>query len=89
MSRKIFAAPIAALALIAAAPVPSAALASANANASEPQANSARSGEAGKPAKAERKICKTFTMTGSHTRSERLCLTRAQWKDFEAAQEEN
>ena len=85
MSRKIFAAPIAALALIAAAPVPSAALAS---NSEQP-ASASQSAESGKPAKAERKICKSFTMSGSNMRSERLCLTRAQWKDFYAAQEEN
>ena len=85
MTRKIFAAPIAALALIAAAPVPSAALAS---NSSQPQsASGSQRGDA--PAKAERKICKTFHMSGSHAKAERLCLTRAQWKDFNDAQEEN
>ena len=86
MTRKIFAAPIAALALIAAAPVPSAALASNN---SQPtSATGSRSGDAAS-AKSERKICKTFHMSGSHAKPERLCLTRAQWKEFNDAQEQN
>ena len=84
MTRKIFAAPIAALALIAAAPVPSAALASN----SQSQNASGQSGEA-PAAKGERKICKTFHMSGSHARPERLCMTRAQWKEFDAAQDDN
>ena len=85
MTRKIFAAPIAALALIAAAPVPSAALAG------NSQSQSSPSGETRDTtaAKSERKICKTFHMSGSHARADRLCLTRAQWKEFDAAQEEN
>jgi hypothetical protein len=78
MTRKIFAAPIAALALIAAAPVPSAAMAS---NSQPQSVSSDRSGQA-QPAKAERKICRTFYMSGSHVRGERLCLTRAQWKEY-------
>ena len=85
MTRKIFAAPIAALALIAAAPVPSAALAS---NSQSQASSSGQSGEA-PAAKSERKICKTFHMSGSHARAERLCLTRAQWKEFDDAQEQN
>lgn len=85
MIRTIFAAPIAALVLIAAAPVPSAALAS---NSSQPQGVSgSQSGQP--PAKAERKICKTFYMSGSHARSERLCLTKAQWKEYNDSQAEN
>jgi hypothetical protein len=85
MTRKIFAAPIAALVLIAAAPAPSVALASN----SQPQSVSGnQSGEAS-AAKSERKICKTFYMSGSHVRGERLCMTRAQWKEFNEAQEQN
>ena len=85
MTRKIFAAPIAALALIAAAPVPSAALAS---NSQPQSASGGQSGEA-PAAKSERKICKTFYMSGSHVRSERLCLTRAQWKEYNETQAED
>jgi hypothetical protein len=85
MTRKILAAPIAALALIAAAPVPSAVLAS---NSQPQSVSSGQSGEA-PAAKGERKICKKFYMSGSHVRGERLCLTRAQWKDFNEAQEQN
>ena len=85
MTRTIFAAPIAALVLIAAAPVPSAALAS---NASQaPSASDGKSGDA--PAKADRKFCKTFYMSGSHARRERLCLTRAQWKEYNDAATED
>jgi hypothetical protein len=85
MTRRIFAAPIAALTLIAAAPVPSAALAS---NSQSQSSESGKSDEA-RAAKGDRKICKTFHMSGSHARSERLCMTRAQWKEFDAAQEQN
>ena len=82
MSGRIIAVPFAALALIAAAPVPSAALAgSAQGNSSADS-----SGQQGKAAKPERKICKNFDMSGSHI-PERLCLTRAQWREFEAMME--
>ena len=85
MTRKIFSAPIAALALIAAAPAPSAALA----GNSQPQSASGNSSEGARAAKSERKICRTFYMSGSHVKGERLCLTRAQWKEFNATQEQN
>ena len=85
MTRKIFAAPIAALVLMAAAPVPSAALA---AESSQPQTATAGQPKQA-PAKAERKFCKTFYMSGSHARSERLCLTRAQWKEYNDAAPED
>ena len=84
MTRKIFAAPIAALALIAAAPVPSAALAG---NSDQQTATGSQS--RAPAAKSERKICKTFNTTGSHAKPERLCMTRAEWKEFDALQEEN
>lgn len=85
MTRKIFAAPIAALALIAAAPVPSAALAG------NGQSQASSNGQSGQTpaAKSERKICKYFANSASRMRGERLCLTPAQWKEFDAAQEEN
>jgi hypothetical protein len=31
--------------------------------------------------KAEKKICRTEKMTGSLTRSTRICLTEAQWRE--------
>ncbi|HEY5720849.1 MAG TPA: hypothetical protein VIT45_00865 [Allosphingosinicella sp.] len=85
MTRKIFAAPIAALVLIAAAPVPSAALAG---NSDQQSATGSQSQKA-RTAKAERKICRTFYMSGSHVKGERLCLTPAQWKEFNESQSEN
>ena len=35
-------------------------------------------------AKSEKKICKTFENTASRMKREKLCLTRAQWKKFDA-----
>jgi hypothetical protein len=32
----------------------------------------------------ERKICKTFANTETRMRSERLCLTKSQWREFDA-----
>ena len=40
----------------------------------------------GYKAKAERKKCKTFENSAMRTKRERLCLTAAEWKKFEAAQ---
>ena len=37
-------------------------------------------------AKPERKTCRTFENTVSRMKSERLCLTREQWKKFEETQ---
>ena len=39
---------------------------------------------AGAAAKSEKKICKTFENTASRMKREKLCLTRAQWKKFDA-----
>lgn len=35
-------------------------------------------------AKEEKKICRTERMTGSLTRSTRVCLTEAQWREVHA-----
>jgi isocitrate dehydrogenase len=35
---------------------------------------------------AEKKICRTFKNTVSRMKSEKLCMTRAAWKKFEAEQ---
>ena len=84
MFRKVYAAPFAALILAAAAPaVPTAALASGQ----EQQNASGSSGGSAEPAKAERKICKNFPDTVSRMRTKRLCLTQAQWREFEDAQQ--
>jgi hypothetical protein len=84
MFRKAYAAPLAALALIAAAPVPSAALAS---NDDQRNASASQAGD-DTSAKAERKTCKTFPDTVSRMHSKRLCLTQAQWREFNAAQQD-
>ncbi|MEA3039806.1 MAG: hypothetical protein QOE79_2319 [Sphingomonadales bacterium] len=56
-------------------------------------ANAAATAEAGSPAavsadrdKGERKICKTFEYSASRLKREKLCLTRDEWKKFEADQ---
>jgi hypothetical protein len=36
--------------------------------------------------KGERRICKTFENTASRMKREKVCLTRQQWKKFEAEQ---
>ena len=84
MFRKIYAAPLAALILTAAAPAaPSIAMAS-----NQEQSNAAgSSGESNETAKSERKTCKYFANTASRMRGKRLCLTQAQWREFNAAQD--
>ncbi|KRA83420.1 hypothetical protein [Altererythrobacter sp. Root672] len=49
------------------------ALAGVSASAQEQQAE---------PAKDEKKICRTERVTGSLTRSSRICLTAAQWREL-------
>jgi len=39
----------------------------------------------GEKAKAERKKCRTFENSAMRTKRERLCLTAAEWKKFDAA----
>jgi hypothetical protein len=83
MKRNYLLAP-AALLVLAAAPVlaergrPDAAASEATAP-SEPTAT-------GAPAKAEPRICRTFENSASRMKSERVCLTRQEWKKFDAAQ---
>jgi len=36
-------------------------------------------------AEQEKKICKTEKVTGSRTRTQRICLTEAQWRELAAA----
>jgi hypothetical protein len=56
-------------------------------------ANAAATAEGGSAAavesdkdKAGRKICKTFEYSASRLKREKLCLTRDEWKKFEADQ---
>jgi hypothetical protein len=84
MFRKIYAVPLAALILTAAAPAaPGVAMAS-----NQEQSNAAGSSqESNETAKAERKTCKNFPDTVSRMRTKRLCLTKEQWREFEDAQQ--
>ena len=81
MSIKLILASTAALALAAGAPAQAAKSRSDQAAESDGGASDAR-------AKDERKTCKTFDNTTSRMKRERLCLTREQWRKFEADQEE-
>ena len=84
MFRKSHLIPIAALVLIAAAP-PSVALAS---NGEQQNLTSEQSGGSDSTAKAERKICKTLPDTARRTATKRLCMTRAEWREFNAAMQD-
>lgn len=46
----------------------------------------AEQGTGASGAKNERRICKTFEASESRMKRTRLCLTREQWKKFEAEQ---
>ena len=72
MTRTAIFAPLAALSLVAAGASPAFAKSQ----------NEGAATSAG--AKAERKICKTIDATGARTRSEKVCLTKAQWKKLDA-----
>lgn len=77
MSIKMIFASTAALAMVAGTP------AFAAKSQSEQVAASDSGGDAGVKA---RKICRTFKNTISRLKREKLCLTRADWKKFEAEQ---
>ena len=78
MTKTRFFAPLAAAALLAAGSAPAFAKSEGSQNSSGSAAASAEAGE--------RKICKRFDNSASRLRSERLCLTKAEWKKFEAAE---
>ena len=81
MSIRILFASTAALALIAGTP------AVAGKNHGAQAAGSAQaSGGGGAKAKEARKTCRTFHATGSHSKVERLCLTKEGWRKFEESQ---
>jgi len=83
MFSKAFAAPLAALSLIAAAIPAGAAKSPEEQNGSAARSDNARTDNG----KAERKICKRFENSASRMGSIRLCLTQAQWREFEQARE--
>ncbi|MEA3009388.1 MAG: hypothetical protein QOJ91_1080 [Sphingomonadales bacterium] len=82
MSIKLVFASTAALAMVAA--TPAFAARSQNQN---PQVALPESG-GGDAAQAPRKTCRTFQNTVSRVKATKLCLTRAEWKKFEAEQSE-
>jgi hypothetical protein len=77
--------PIAALVLVAAAPAPSAALASSG---EQQNVTSDQFGGSDATAKGERKICKTLANTARRTDTKRLCMTRAEWREFNDAMQD-
>ncbi len=85
MFRKACFVPLAAVILTAAAPAPSAALAS---NGERQTVASDQSGGSEPSAKADRKICKTLANTARRVDTKRLCMTRAEWREFNDAMQE-
>lgn len=81
MTIKLIFAASAALALVAGAPAFAA-------KSQNRQTVGSDGGGSGAKAKGERKTCRTFDSTESRMKREKLCLTRAQWKKFEAEQAE-
>ncbi len=84
MIRKAYFIPLAAVVLAAAAPAPTSALAS---NPGPQNVASDQSGGGDSTAKPERKICKTLANTARRVDTKRLCLTRAEWREFNEAME--
>jgi hypothetical protein len=82
MFSKARAAPLAAFALIAAAPITTAPVAG-----QDHQSGSASRSVGAEAGKAERKTCKRFENIASRMRATTLCLTKSQWREFNAAQE--
>jgi hypothetical protein len=79
MSIKFILASTAALALVAGSPAFAA-------RAQGEQASTAGAASDGGKAKSERKTCRTFIGSDSRMKRDRLCLTRSEWKKFEATQ---
>jgi hypothetical protein len=80
MSIKLILASTAALAMVAGTPAFAA-------KGNQSEQNSAGGGGESAEAKGEKKICKTFDASENRLNRTRLCLTREQWKKFEAEQE--
>ena len=49
-------------------------------------AKTAQDEPTGGSAKVEKKTCRTFQNSASRLKSTKLCLTKAEWKKFDAAQ---
>ena len=81
MSIKFIFASTAALALVAGTPAFAA-------KAQSEQASTASTANYGGKTKSERRTCRTFIGSASRMKKDRLCLTRAEWKKFEATQSE-
>jgi hypothetical protein len=81
MSIKLIFASTAALALVAGTPAFAA-------KSQSEQVAASDNGAAGSDAKAkgERKTCRTIDNTESRMKRQRLCFTKAQWKQFDQAQ---
>ena len=77
MKTKLIFASTAALALVAAAPAQAA-------KSQDRQAAESEGAAAGAKEKGERKICRTFERTDSRMKADKVCLTRAEWKKFDA-----
>jgi hypothetical protein len=82
MGIKVIFASTAALVLVAGAPAHAARDQAERASATD----SADGVAAGAAAKEERKTCRTYANSASRMKRERLCLTRQQWKKFDAEQ---
>jgi hypothetical protein len=76
MSIKLAIASAAALAMVAGTP----------AFAAKSQNPQAMASDSGGGAGVEKKICRSFQNTVSRVKREKLCLTKAEWKKFEADQ---
>jgi hypothetical protein len=80
MSSKMILASVAALAMAAGTP----AFAAKDQN----RQVGASDSDGGAGEKVEKKTCRTFPNSASRMKSERLCLTKAEWKKFEESQNE-
>jgi hypothetical protein len=78
MNIKLIFASTAALAMVAGSP----------AFAAKSQDQQAIAADNGGGGQAEKKTCRTFANSASRMKSERICLTRAEWKKFEQEQAE-
>ncbi|HEX8062455.1 MAG TPA: hypothetical protein VF535_04495 [Allosphingosinicella sp.] len=82
MSIKLIFASTAALAMVAGTP----AFAAKNQNQNQNQQAAMSDSGGGAGVQKDRKICRTFQNSASRMKREKLCLTRADWKKFEADQ---
>jgi hypothetical protein len=81
MSFRMIFASTAALAMVAGTP----AFAAGSPNPNQ-QVVASDAGDGGGAGETARKTCRTFRNSASHMKREKLCLTRSEWKKFEADQ---